>query len=112
MAIRHNTIESDSMSTQHTFVESKMQVLMFAPLNSDGSYFLEWVNDVRTILSADDLARTLTTEASTSIDPTQQIPPTTRWQTLLLLRRHLDHALRLQYLQFDDLAELWAQLHS
>lgn len=51
-----------------------------------------------TILSADDLARTLTTESTIYTNPTQQIPPATRWQTLMLLRRHLDHALCLSVL--------------
>jgi hypothetical protein len=67
MARRQTVIES--MSTQHTFLESRMQSLMFTPLSSDGTNFLEWVNDARTVLSADDLARTLITEATTSTDP-------------------------------------------
>jgi hypothetical protein len=90
-----------------------MQSLMFNPLSSDGTNFLEWVNDAKTVLSADDLARTLTTDvATTSTDPAQQIPPSARWQALLILRRHLDKPLRLQYMQLDDPAELWTQLHS
>ena len=30
----------------------------------------------------------------------------------MILRRHLDHALRLQYLQIEDPAELWSELHA
>jgi hypothetical protein len=74
---------------------------------------LEWVNDTKTVLSVDDLARTLThPQASTSEDPAPQIPTVCKWQALLLLQQHLDHSLRLQYPQVDDLADLWTQLHS
>ena len=110
MARRHDRVES--MSAQPSFIESRSQALMFAPLNSDGSNFLEWVIDAKIVLSADDLIRTLSNQATTSTDPAQQIPAAARWQALILLRRHLDHALRLQYLHVDDPAELWAQLHS
>ena len=101
-----------TLSTQPTFIENRMQSLMFAPLNADGSNFLEWINDAKTVLSADDLARTLTVQPSTSADQVQPIPPAARWQALLQIRRHLDHSLRLQYLQIEDPAELWALLHS
>lgn len=109
MARRHNRVES--MSTQPTFRESRMQALRFAPLNSDGSNYLEWVTDAKIVLSADDLASTLSNQATTSTDPAQQIPAAARWQALILLRRHLDHALRFQYLHVDDPAQLLAQLH-
>jgi hypothetical protein len=52
MAKRPFVIEA--MSTQPTFIEGRMQSLMFAPLNSDGSNFLKWVNDEKTVLSAND----------------------------------------------------------
>ena len=85
---------------------------MFSLLNSDGSNFLECVNDAKTVLTADDLARIITTLVITSTNLAVQIPSACRWQTLLLLRRHLHHSLRLQYLQVNDPTELWTQLHS
>ena len=105
-----------SMFTKTSFTESKMHALMFAPLSSDGSNFLEWVNDVRVLLSAEDLAKTLTPPPpSTNTPPADDTPPiplAAKWHTLMVLRHHLDHALRLQYLQIKDPAELWAQLHA
>jgi hypothetical protein len=97
-----------------TVVESRLQALMFTPLSSDGNNFLEWINDAKTVLSAEDLAKTLITPvASTSDAPSAaSVPAVCKWQALLLLRRHLDPALRLQYLEVDDLADLWAQLHA
>ena len=93
-----------------------MHALMFAPLSSDGSNFLEWVNDAKVLLSAEDLAKTLTSPppstSTTPTDDTPPIPPAAKWHTLMILRRHLDHALRLQYLQIEDPAELWAELHA
>lgn len=110
MAKRQSVIET--MSTKPTFIENSMLSLMFTPLNADGSNFLEWVNDAKTVLCADDLAKTLTIQPSTSADPAQQIPTAARWQALHQLRRHLDHSLRLQYPQIEDPVELWALLHS
>lgn len=66
-------------STEPTFIESRMQSLMFAPLHADGSNFLEWTNDAKTVLSANDLARTLTVKPSTFADPAQQIPLAAKW---------------------------------
>lgn len=109
---RHNR---EFHATVPRVMESRLQALMFPPLNSDGSNFLEWINDTKTVLSAEDLARTLITPVeSTSSAPNaaDNIPAVCKWQALLLLRRHLDHALRLQYLEVDDPADLWAQLHA
>lgn len=69
MANRLSGIEI--MSTKPTFIENIMQSLMFTPLSADGTNFLEWVNDAKTVLSADDLARTLSTTPSTSTDLAQ-----------------------------------------
>jgi hypothetical protein len=102
-------------STYPTLMESRLQALMFPPLSVDGTNFLEWINDAKTVLSAENLARTLITPvASTSAppNPADNIPEVCKWQALLLLRRHLDQALRLQYLEVDDPADLWAQLHA
>ena len=85
--------------------ESRLQPLVFATLNSDGSNFLEWLNDAKTVLAAEDLAITLET------DPEEEVPAVYKPQALLILRRHLDHALRLQYIQVDDPAKLWNQLN-
>jgi hypothetical protein len=95
-------------------MESRLQALMFPPLSVDGSNFLEWINDAKTVLSAENLARTLITPvASTSTaNHADNIPEVCKWQALLLLRRHLDQALRLQYLEVDDPADLWVQLHA
>lgn len=103
-------------STYPDVVESIIQTLMFPPLHSDGSNFLEWVNDARIVLSAEDLANTLQPpkppKPSTYTDePEGQIPAISKWKVLLLLRRHLDQALRLQYLEIDDPTGLWTQLH-
>ena len=88
------------MSTQSSFIESRLQPLLFPTLNSDGSNFLEWVNNARIVLNAEDLANTLTTETATDL------PSVCKWEVLLILRRHLDHSLHLQYLHIDHLAHL------
>jgi len=86
--------------------ESRLQPLMFVALNSDGSNFQEWLNDAKTVLSAEDLAITVESEGS------EEILPVCKSQALLILRKHLDHALRLQYIQMDDPARLWSLLNA
>ena len=55
---RKPTIVQD-LPIQPMFIENKMQSLMFSPLQANGSNFLKWTHDAKTVLSADDLARTL-----------------------------------------------------
>ena len=52
-----------------------MHALMFAPISSDGSNFLEWVIDAKVLLSAEDLAKTLIPLAPSNDDTTILIPP-------------------------------------
>ena len=78
----------ESNTTYPTIAESRLQALMFPPLNSDGSNFLEWINDAKTVLSVENLAKTLITPvASTSIGPiaANNIPAVCKWQALLFL---------------------------
>ena len=99
----------------HRTLRNELQALMFPPLSVDGTNFLEWINDAKTVLSAENLARTLITPVASTSATTNRadnIPEVCKWQALLLLRRHLDQALRLQYLEVDDPADLWAQLHA
>lgn len=79
---------------------------MFSPLNSNGSNFLEWLIDAKTVLAAEDLAATLETKGA------DEIPKVYKSQALLTLRRHLDQTLRLQYIQVDAPAKFWSLLHA
>ena len=105
------------MSTKASFTENKMHALLFTPLSADGSNFLEWENDAKVLLSAEDLAKTLVDEpppppTTSEAAPAPRIPESARWHALMILRRHLEPALRLQYLQVEDPAELWSELHA
>ena len=94
-----NRYNKQSQSTPSPATESRLQALLFPQLNSDGSNFLEWVNDAKLFLSVEDLARTLIKPvASTSCghDPGENIHAVCKWQAVVLLRRHLDHTLRIQ----------------
>jgi hypothetical protein len=95
-----------TQASSSTPSESRLQPLQFNALHSDGSNFLEWLNDAKTVLSAEDLAATLEN------DPAGEIHDVYKSQALLLLRRHLDHALRLQYIQIEDPARLWRELNA
>lgn len=86
--------------------ESRIQPLLFEPLEPDGSNYLSWNIDMRTYLCAEELDMTLDPE------PEEEIPAPYKWQTLLLLRRHIDPSLRHQYIQVEDPAELWAALEA
>ena len=64
------------------------------------------MNDAKTVLVAKDLSNTLEN------DPAGEIYDAYKSQALLLLRRHLDQALRLQYIQVEDPARLWRELNA
>ena len=112
------------IQTHPIMVESRLQNLLFSPLHADGSNFLEWINDARTVLCAEDLAKTLIHPPSPSLPNTStdeadeipavpaEVPAVSKWQALALLRRHMDQDLRLQYLQIDDPADLWDMLQT
>lgn len=91
------------MATKITpqYLESRLQALSFTPLNSNGSNFLEWVNDAKVVLAADDLSKTLEPEGE------EEIGQVYKPQALLTLRRHLDQSLRLQYITLMDPEKLW-----
>ena len=72
-----NRYNKQSQSTPPPVTDSRFQALLFPQLNSDGPNFLEWVNDAKPFLSAENLARTLIKPvASTSFgpDPPENIP--------------------------------------
>ena len=103
----------ESHTTYPVAVDYRLQALMFAPLNSDGSNFLEWINDARIIFNAEDLDRTLhPSVSSASFESIVQIPTACKWQALSLLRRHWDHVLRLQYLKINSPTDMRAQFHA
>lgn len=77
---------------------------MFEPLNSDGSNFLEWLNDAKHYLAAKELDIFLET------NPAEEVSDVCKFQALVILRRHLDHALRLRYIQVSDPERLKNQL--
>lgn len=61
---------------------------------------------MRAYLCAEELDATLDT------GPDEEILAPYKWQTLLILRRHLVSSLRQQYIQVEDPAELWAALEA
>ena len=73
-----------AMSTQRASVEIRLQPLMFSPLTADGTNFLEWVNDAKVVLPAEEL--------DVYLEPNmiQELPDAPKWQALLILQRHLD----------------------
>jgi hypothetical protein len=100
------TVMATHASSSSAPSEPRLQPLQFNPLHSDGSNFLEWLNDAKTVLSAEDLDYTL------DDDPRGEIFDTYKAQALLLIKRHLDQTLRLRYIQINDPALLWTELKS
>lgn len=64
------------------------------------------MNDVPTVLVVDDLTVTLKTDIN------DEIPFVYKSQTILILQRHLDQTLRLQYITVHDPTTLWRLLHA
>lgn len=74
-------------------------------MNADGSNFIEWANDANIALGAEELTIYLNKEIA------EGIPEVLKFQTLLLLRRHIDPSLRQQYIEISHPTDLWTQLH-
>jgi hypothetical protein len=89
------------MSTQRISTEFQLQPIFFSALHSNDFYFLEWLNDIKIVFFAINLANTLDVETTT------YLPLVCKWQVLLILRYHIYYSLCLQYLKIDDLTNLW-----
>lgn len=86
--------------------QPRVQSLLFPPLQDDGANYLEWSVDVRSNLCAEELHGVL--KKRRAGEP--PIPAATRWKALNLIRRHLDHSLKCQYVQIENPTDLWKQL--
>lgn len=88
------------MATWSSSSKTRLQPFMFSTLYSDGSNFLKCINNAKITLAVEDLAATLEAEGA------DEILSVYKSQALLILYRHLDQILRLQYIQVDDPTEL------
>ena len=95
-----------TMTTHKSPADARLQPLLFSPLTLEGTNFLDWVNDAQVVLAAEELDKYL---MPMHYEGPQPAPI---WHTLLILRRHLDPALRHQYIQINDPAELWMQVNA
>ena len=93
-----------AMKRQKEEVKPKIQSLLFEALEADGSNYLEWSNDAKGYLAAEELHGTLKEETVAAA------PTTSKWKALLMLHKHLDYSLKKQYLQIDTPHDLWRQL--
>ncbi|KAG0605124.1 hypothetical protein M758_9G033600 [Ceratodon purpureus] len=83
---------------------ARVQPLLFEALEADLSNYPKWSTDVRSHLSAEDLDATL--ESATP----ENLPKSSRWKALILLRRHMDISLQYEYILTDNPYNLWEQL--
>ena len=86
----------------------RIQAILFPALKGDRGNYLEWSVDARAHLCAEELDDALKKPVANA----PSLPGSTRWKALLVLRRHLDSSLRRQYIQVEDPADLWRQLHA
>ena len=66
-------------------VKLKIQSVLFEALEVDNSNYLEWSNDTKAYLAADELNGTLKEETAVAA------PTASKWKALLMLRRHLGY---------------------
>ena len=83
----------------------KVQSLLFEALEADGSNYLGWSIDVKTLLMAEELGEAINPKA-------KDVPAVVQSKTLLILQRHIDYSLRNQYLLVEKPDELWKELKS
>ena len=77
-----------------------LKAFRFSPLAADGSNFLEWANDVKIVLGAEELTIYLDKEMA------EGRPNVLKCQTLFILRRHIHPSLRQHYIQVDHPVDL------
>ena len=85
--------------------DARLHALQFTPLTADGSNFLEWENDAKMALGAEEFTVYLNKVES------EGLPEVVKFQTLQILRHHINPSLRQQYIQVEHPADLWTQLH-
>jgi len=85
--------------------DARLQALQFTPLAADGSNFLEWENDVKIALGAEEFLLYLDMVTAAGL------PEVHKFQTLQIFRHHIDPSLKQQYIQVEHPADLWTQLH-
>ena len=84
--------------------ESRTAPFLFDQLEPDGSNYTDWNFNIRATLCADENDTTL------ELHPEDEIPPSFLWAALLLMRRHMDPSLRMQYIAEESPARLWHAL--
>ena len=92
------------MKRQKEEMKPKIQSLLFEALDADRINYLEWSNDAKAYLAAEDLDGTVKEET------TATTTAASKWKALLMMRRHLDYSLKKQYLQIDTPHDVWRQL--
>lgn len=88
------------MDTYKKSLDIRLQPLLFNPLATYGINFLEWLNDAKIVLATEGLSSNMFVEVA------EGLPKVMKWQILLVLRKHLDPSLMLQYIQIDDPIDL------
>ena len=71
---------------------TRIQPLLLEALEADGNTYLKWSMDAKSYLCAEESDGTL--ESPTPMD----LPATSKWNVLLILRRQLDVSLSQQYI--------------
>jgi hypothetical protein len=85
--------------------DARLQALQFIPLTANGFNFLEWENDTKIALGAEEFIVYLNKVAFVGL------PEVLKFQTLQILRHHIGPSLRQQYIQVEHPADLWTQLY-
>ena len=81
----------------------KVQSLLFEALEVDGRNYLTWSIDVKTCLAAEELEAAINPKA-------KDVSRAVQSKALLILHRHIDYALRNQYLLIEKPDERWEEL--
>lgn len=101
----NQVVTISTISTQKPLVDARLQALIFSYLTADGTNLLEWVNNAKVTLAAEELSVFL------SKDTAKGRHDVLKGQTLFFLQRHLDPSLRQQYIQVNHPVDLWTELH-
>lgn len=76
------------MATYMDSPDSRLQPLLFSPLDADGTNFLEWLNNAKVVLAAEGLSNYLYAKTA------EGLPDVMKWKTVIVVHKHLEPSLR------------------
>ena len=92
--------------------QSRLQPLIFPPLEDNDSNYLEWAIDAKMHLITEEIVRAIQIQDQGTQPVVEEVSASVCSRALQALRHYLGYSLWKEYIQLEDPAELWQQLRN